>query len=78
MPQGSGPQDTGNSRHFSASLQKPLLAWLAMTQRRQLRRVRMWDPRPDEVRHLCVVKGAVHTVDKGQDGGSSDRCLRPR
>lgn len=58
-------QHDHNDRHFSESLHRGFIAWLTefqeLTQRRQRRRVRMWDPRPDAVRHLCVA-------------GSGDNC----
>lgn len=76
-------QPDKNDNHFSESLPRGVLAWLTefqeLTQRRQLRRVRMWDPRPDKLRHLCVAQ-TVRDGDsrKGQEGGNSARCLRPR
>jgi len=57
-------------RSLGQSLHHSVLAWIALTERRQLRRVRMWDARID-VTH-------VECAHESQDGGNSARCLRPR
>ena len=52
-------------------MHRSLQAWLALNQRRQLRRLRLWDPEAG----LAVAK---RVVDQPQEAGRSARCLRPR
>ena len=62
---------TQNNWMLREQLNKSLQAWLALNQRRQLRRVRLWDPQ-------AGLQAASVVACEPQDAGKSARCLRPR
>lgn len=62
---------TGQMLLFREQMHRSLQAWLALNQRRQQRRLRLWDPQAG----VAMTKSAA---DDAQEAGKSARCLRPR